>query len=266
LTITKGVVKIRKRKISKPILKYYYIFMGMTISEVAKKLRAGTNTVRRELARQDLKMKSSEKRKSHGMSGTRPYRIWAAMKDRCNNSNNSRYEYYGGKGITYTNSWDNFENFWNDMKETYSKNLTLDRIDSNKNYNKDNCRWVSYKIQNNNRDCNIKIEYKGRNFTVSDIVENTNLNKTTIYNRIEGGWTIEEILENPDPLNGKKVKKHSHNKKPILQYDTRGNFIQEFESQSRAGKELNLDRGNIGKCCRGQQNTCGGFIFKFKNK
>ena len=87
----------------------------------------------------------------HDMSRTRQYKIWADIKVRCTNPNNSHYYLYGGRGITYDKRWEKFENFWEDMKEGYQDNLTIDRINSDGNYVKDNCRWVTKSIQAVNR-------------------------------------------------------------------------------------------------------------------
>lgn len=81
---------------------------------------------------------------THGMSRTRIYKIWEDMKKRCDNTNNKYYHVYGGRGITYDSTWKDFVPFYNDMKSTYKDDLTLDRIDSNGNYTKDNCQWLSH--------------------------------------------------------------------------------------------------------------------------
>lgn len=88
---------------------------------------------------------------THGMSGTRPYSIWTGMKSRCNNPNVTEYADYGGRGITYTVKWDTFSGFWEDMEENYSDTLTIERVDTNGNYDKSNCVWDTMKAQSHNR-------------------------------------------------------------------------------------------------------------------
>lgn len=82
---------------------------------------------------------------------TRLYGIWANMKSRCDNKNNNKYEYYGGRGIKYYISWSKYENFkkWA-LLSGYKENLEIDRIDNNKNYEPLNCRWTDRTTQNIN--------------------------------------------------------------------------------------------------------------------
>lgn len=82
-----------------------------------------------------------EKCKSHGMHSTRQYQCWADMKTRCLNTNHKWYEAYGGRGITVCEKWLTFEGFWEDMKEGYSDDLTLNRRNNNASYCKENCAW-----------------------------------------------------------------------------------------------------------------------------
>ena len=78
------------------------------------------------------------------------YRSWLAMKKRCDNPLYEHYDRYGGRGITYQNSWSDFTNFLFDMGER-PEGLELDREDNNGNYTKDNCRWTTHKDNCNNR-------------------------------------------------------------------------------------------------------------------
>ena len=79
---------------------------------------------------------------THGLSKSRQYYIWRSMKQRVDNPNRKDYAHYGGRGIKYDPTWKTFNGFWEDMAETYADNLTLDRIDPNKDYCKENCRWI----------------------------------------------------------------------------------------------------------------------------
>ena len=87
---------------------------------------------------------------THGMHGTRSYWAWAEMKKRCDNPSQVFYYRYGGRGITYQKDWSKFENFYRDMGDCPDK-LELDRINNNGNYEKGNCRWVTHKVNCNNR-------------------------------------------------------------------------------------------------------------------
>jgi hypothetical protein len=85
-------------------------------------------------------------------SMTPEYRTWRAMKQRCNNPKNNRWEHYGGRGINVCNRWINsFENFILDMGRKPSSEYTIDRIDVDGNYEPNNCRWATPSQQNENQ-------------------------------------------------------------------------------------------------------------------
>lgn len=86
---------------------------------------------------------------THGLSKTREYQSWADMKTRCTNKNHKSYPYYGGRGITFQDSWKDFINFYQDMGSC-PPSFTIERIDNNLGYTKDNCIWASRADQNRN--------------------------------------------------------------------------------------------------------------------
>lgn len=126
-------------------------------------------------------------RKSHGMKGTRIYRTWCGMKTRCLNPNHPRYKDYGGRGITICKKWLSFDGFYDDMKEGYSDELTLDRIDNNKGYYKDNCKWSTTFEQMNNRRNNVLITINGETDTVSHMCLKHNARYEKVIKAIEKG-------------------------------------------------------------------------------
>ncbi len=87
----------------------------------------------------------------HGLSKTSEYRIHKGMMDRCYNKNSISYKYYGGRGIKVSTKWKNFGNFIEDMGLRPSPNHSIDRINNDKGYSVDNCRWATHKEQANNK-------------------------------------------------------------------------------------------------------------------
>ncbi len=132
---------------------------------------------------------------THGMRGTKLYSIWNNMKNRCSNMNTDSYQNYGERGISVCKEWEeSFDNFltWS-LANGYNNNLSLDRIDNDKGYNPNNCRWATMKEQGNNRRNNINITINDKTQTQSQWEEEFDLKQGTICRRLKLGWDNSEI-------------------------------------------------------------------------
>lgn len=112
----------------------------------------------------------------------RMYRIWYSMKARCYRQSHNRYNLYGGRGIKVCDKWQAYEGFFEDMEKGYADTLTLDRIDNDKDYAPDNCRWATQKEQQNHRRNNI-IMPTGE--TLMQYAERNGINYKSLYYKIK---------------------------------------------------------------------------------
>jgi hypothetical protein len=127
---------------------------------------------------------------THGLTNTRTYSIWQAMRNRCNRI----HQDYSCRGITYDERWDSFENFYLDMGEV-PEGMSIDRIDVNGNYTKDNCRWATREQQANNTRANIFIEWNGKRQTRSQWERELNMKPTTLRSRLKAGWSLDRAMQ-----------------------------------------------------------------------
>lgn len=126
------------------------------------------------------------------------YGCWAAFIQRCCNPNNKKYQFYGGRGITVSDEWrNNFLCFIKDMGKAPSQKHTLDRERNNEGYCKENCRWVSYYVQNINRSNTKMFTYQGKTQHLTKWAEEFNLNLKSLWYRIRRGMTIDQALTTP---------------------------------------------------------------------
>lgn len=130
------------------------------------------------------------------------YALWWNMKRRCNDDSADSFKNYGARGIKVCSEWNDYSEFYKWAKSNgYEPGLTIDRIDSNKDYCPDNCRWVDWKTQERNRRNNRLITFKGETHCLSEWSEITDINKKTLRNRLINGWSVE-----------KSLTEHIHNK------------------------------------------------------
>lgn len=142
---------------------------------------------------------------THGGSKERLYAVWCDMKNRCYNPNYAEYRYYGQRGIFVCEEWKNDYPAFRDWalangydEHNKNKECTLDRIDVDKNYCPDNCRWVDLFVQANNKRNNIKIEYNGVTRTIAEWARVLDMKFSTLYCRlIQYNWTIEKAFTTP---------------------------------------------------------------------
>jgi len=149
--------------------------------------------------------------KIHGMDKyNKFYSKWTGIKSRCLNKNRKKYKDYGGRGIKVCNRWMNFLNFKEDMYESYKKhvkefgekNTTIDRINNNGNYCKENCKWSTLFEQANNKRNNNFLTYNNKTMTIAQWERKLNFYYGTLNNRINIlKWSIERAISTP--LNNK---------------------------------------------------------------
>ena len=132
---------------------------------------------------------------THGMSRSRLYHIWNAVKQRCSNPKAKSYPYYGAKGVSVCSEWENFAGFceWA-LANGYEDHLTIDRIDGNGNYEPSNCRWATRKVQQNKTSYTRIYAYNGEKLSIMQWAEKTKISANMLYKRLARGWDIEKAL------------------------------------------------------------------------
>lgn len=183
-------------------------------------------------------LEESRHKIKHGLTKTRFYSIWHHIKGRCLNPNDDGYPIYGGRGISVCDEWLDFENFKNDMYDEYveksniygEENISIDRINTNGNYCKENCRWATQKQQCNNVRDNTMVLCNGIQMTLMEAYYKyaiPGLLYGTVRDRVIGyNWPLYEALTTP--LN----TKYSH---PTNTHPIRAIYF-ELDSASLLGK------------------------------
>ena len=130
---------------------------------------------------------------------SRIYNIYRTIIKRTQNPKDKDYKNYGGRGITLCQEWnDDYRKFYDwAMNNGYSDKLTIDRIDNDKGYSPENCRWVDVKTQINNTRANHRITYKGETHTLSEWADKIGIDYGAFKERIYNGWSVERAITTP---------------------------------------------------------------------
>lgn len=167
---------------------------GATIEVTCARLRRGHNKSCGCLkASQRTRLRHGHSTKN-GSSGT--YSTWSNMLDRCSNPKNSRFDRYGGRGISVCERWRSFDNFLSDMGARPS-GMTIGRIDNDKGYELANCEWQSRVAQARNKGNTTWICAHGRTLSLAEWSELNGVKQSTIRARIERGWSAEDAVGAP---------------------------------------------------------------------
>lgn len=195
-------------------------------------VKRGNTTRCRECAIKSRAEKRATHKKSSSFKGEDPegyatYTIWQAIKRRCNNESDVRFNDYGGRGISIDESWAvSFERFISDMGIRPSPRHQIDRIDNNGDYEPSNCRWATRKENARNKRNNVVLSARGMSMCVSEWSEILGVSQGVISARIRRGWSEERALF------GDRHKKVYNT--PEGQFKTLKE-VQEFYSMSSSG-------------------------------
>ncbi|MGL4363318.1 MAG: hypothetical protein ACRCSG_08665 [Cellulosilyticaceae bacterium] len=133
------------------------------------------------------------------------------MRERCNSINCEAYKNYGGRGIKICPQWNKFENFVSDIGNKPTINHSLDRIDNNKDYSKDNCRWVLRSEQSRNRRSNRFYEYNNEKLCLLDLAMKYKIKRETLTKRLNTGMSIIQAIETPIGIKSNQYIKKRNN-------------------------------------------------------
>lgn len=212
------------------------------------------------------------KNQTHGMRHTRIYEIWCGMKSRCYNTDKKSYAKYGARGITVCDEWkNNFEAFYEwAISNGYEADLSIDRIDPNKEYCPSNCRWITHAEQQRNRTNNIFVEHNGETKTLSEWCRIMNEPYAKIHSRMKsclyhcGKYDFDDLFspKKHERIYTEKYYNRNHFHKRIGQYTADGKLVKYWESTVEAESD-GFNKTAITNCLRGRSKTSGGYVWRY---
>lgn len=170
---------------------------GKEVAVLGESLRSGNTSSCGCFHREQLAENNRINNTTHGLTHTRLYRTWSGMKRRCYKIDDKDFCRYGERGITICKEWlYDFRAFYDwAMANGYKENLTIDRINNAGDYEPDNCKWATVKMQNNNRRTNHLIAFNGKTQNIKQWADEVGINRVTLSDRInKWGWNLEKAL------------------------------------------------------------------------
>jgi hypothetical protein len=139
----------------------------------------------------------------HGKSYTVEWNTWSKMKCRCYKRQDRNYSIYGGRGIKVCERWlESFENFYADMGPRPSRKHSIERIDVNKDYCPENCKWATYTEQARNKRNTKRVNFKGKAEKFVVLCEKYNMDYDLAHYRLKSGWSVEDAILIPAGKSG----------------------------------------------------------------
>ena len=179
------------------------------------------------------------------------YGIWMGMICRCNNKNSKSYKNYGGRGIRVCDEWrKDFWAFYRHIGKRPTRKHTVERIDTNGNYEPGNVRWATRTEQARNTTKNVTLSHQGTTATVAEWAERLGIRPTTIYYRLDHNWPIEKALNSEirNPLENLRPPKDKHGPAAKLTEESVRKIRVEFSagsSMASLGKRYGVSRSTI---------------------
>lgn len=199
---------------------------------------------------------------------------WEGMKRRCYSPQRKDYKYYGARGIKVCDEWINsFDSFaeWA-YSHGYEDTLTIERIDNDKGYCPDNCKWITKSEQQQNRSDKILIEHDGEERNLKQWCGILGLNYTYIHwkyvKMCRSGIpiTFDSVFAKGEDYKTKVVSsgKRGRKGKKVNQYDLNGNLVHTWDNV-RSAVESGFDQSSISRCCSGARGlkTTGGYAWEY---
>jgi len=172
---------------------------------------------------------------------SRTYKIWHAMRARCKYPSQENYHLYGGRGISVCVRWLDFASFVEDMGEC-PPGMTLDRINPDGDYTKDNCRWTDAKQQARNRRNNRLLEHHGKKQTLAEWAEELGISRSVLNQRLNAyGWSTEKALSTPVKFGQKTTHPRKKNRMYIT-YQGETKSVDEWAAKTGISRSTIVSR------------------------